>query len=168
MLTKKQKTSVIEEGIKKVKESKSLVFTEFNGVLVEDLKKLRGELKKVGAEVKVLKKRLLNLVLKNTGVSFDPANTKTQLATIFSKGDLTSVAGLVHKFAKDLAKKKKGEFLVAGAYDANENRVVDSNEFKAIATLPPREVLLAQVAMMLTMPIKKLLLVLNERSKKLT
>ena len=166
MLTKKQKTSVIEEGIKKVKESKSLIFAEFNGVLVEDLKKLRGELKKVGAEVKVLKKRLLNLVLKNTGVSFETTSAKTQLATIFSKGELTSVAGLVHKFTKDLARKKKGEFAVAGAYDAAENRVVDSIEFKAIATLPPKEVLLAQVAMMLTMPIKQLMMVLNEKAKK--
>jgi ribosomal protein L10 len=42
---------------------------------------------------------------------------------------------------------------------------VDANEFKAIATLPSREVLLAQIAMMLTMPLKQMMMVLNERAK---
>ena len=133
---------------------------------MEDFKKLRRELKKAGAELKVLKKRLLNIALKNSGVNFDPMAAKTQLGTIFAKGDLTSVAGLIHKFAKDLTRAKKGEFAVIAAYDLAEKRLVDANEFKAIATLPPREVLLAQVAMMLTMPLKQLMMVLNEKSKK--
>ena len=42
----------------------------------------------------------------------------------------------------------------------------DQNEFKTIAMLPSREILLAQIAMMLTMPLKQLMLTINERSKK--
>ena len=166
MLTKQQKSALLDQGAKKLKESKAMVFAEFNGVLVEDFKKLRRELKKAGADLKILKKRLLNIVLKNAGVAFDATNAKTQLGTIFSKGDLASVAGLVHKFSKDITKSKKGAFAVMGAYDFNEKRLVDSTEFKAIATLPSREVLLAQIAMMLTMPLKQMMMVLNERSKK--
>ncbi len=165
-LTKKQKGEAINSAAKKLQDSKSAVFAEFSGVLMEDFKKLRRELKKAGADLQVIKKRLLNIALKNIGADFDPMSAKTQLGTIFVKGDITSVAPLIHKFAKDLARAKKGEFAVVGAYDFNEKRAVDSNEFKAIATLPPREVLLAQIAMMLTMPLKQMMMVLNERSKK--
>ena len=165
MLTKQQKSNLIDDGVKKIQSSRMLVFMEYNKVLVEDFKKLRRELKKAGADFKVLKKRLLNIALKNSGINFDSMAAKAQLGTIFAKGDLTSVAGLIHKFSKDLTKAKKGEFSVMAAYDLLEKRLVDINEFKAIATLPSREILLAQIAMMLTMPLKQMMMVLNERSK---
>lgn len=165
-LTKVQKTSVINEAVKKINSSKAVVFAEFNKVGVEDLKRLRRELKKASADIKVLKKRLLNIALKNAGIQFDPVSRKTQLGTVFASGDMASVAAIMHKFSKELTKAKKGDFGVIAAYDAGEKRVVDANEFKAIATLPSKEVLLAQIAMMLTMPLKQMMMVLNERSKK--
>lgn len=165
-LTKQEKTNLIEQADKNLQQSKAAVFAEFNGVLTEDFKRLRRELKKVGADLKIVKKRLLNIALRKSGIAFDPANAKTQLGTIFSKEELTNLAGLVYKFSRDIIKSKKGQFTVLGAYDASEKRLVDANEFKAIATLPPREVLLAQIAMMLTMPLKQMMMVLNERSKK--
>ncbi len=165
-LTKQQKGELIDQASKKMSESQSAVFAEFSGVTVEDFKKLRRELKKAGADVKILKKRLLNIALKNAGVEFNPSSaTKNQMGAIFSKGELQEVAGLVHKFAKDVAKAKKGEFSVMAAYDFGDKRLVDAKEFNVLATLPSREVLLAQVAMMLTMPLKQMMMVLNERSK---
>jgi len=158
---------MVEEGEKKIAESRVLVFSEFNGVTTEAFKKLRRELKKTGADLKIIKKRLLNLMLKSVGAVFDPLTAKTQLGTIFTKGDLTSAASIIHKFSKELTKAKKGEFSVLAAYDLVEKRLVDVNEFKAIATLPPREVLLAQIAILLTMPLKQMMMALNERSKKL-
>jgi len=165
-LTKQQKSESIDKASKKLAESQSAVFAEFSGVSVEDFKNLRRGLKKAGADVKILKKRLLNIALKNAGVEFDPSSaTKNQMGAIFSKGELQEIAGLVHKFSKDLAKKKKGEFSVMAAYDFGEKRFVDAKEFTTLATLPSREVLLAQVAMMLTMPLKQVMTALNERSK---
>src|SRR3989338_10295837 len=166
MLTKNQKSVLLDEASKKLSASKAAIFAEFNRVAVEDLKKLRRELKKAGAELKVLKKRLLHLSLKKAGINFEPSVTKSQLGTVFTNGDFQSVASLIHKFGKDLIKTKKGEFSVMAAYDLAEKRLVNASEFKAIATLPPREVLLAQIAMMLTMPLKQLMMVLNEKIKK--
>jgi len=165
-LTKKQKTSLVDESVKRLKENETAVFVGFNGVLVEDFKKLKRDLKKVGADLKVVKKRLINISLKNSGINFDAMTAKSQMAAIFAKGDLTSVAAIINKFAKDLKKSKKGEFEVLGAYDMKENRLVDAKEFNLVATLPSREVLLAQIAMMLTMPIKKVMFGLTELSKK--
>ncbi len=164
-LTKKQKGELIDQGGKSASQSKAMVFAEFKGVSVEQFKHLRRELKKVGADMQVLKKRLLNIVLKNAGVNFDATTMKNQMGTIFSQGELSGIASTIHKFSKGLIKEKKGEFTVLSAYDTNEKRLVDANEFKAIATLPSREVLLAQIAMMLTMPLKQLMMVINEKSK---
>lgn len=156
---------MVSEMEKQLADSKAAVFADFDKLSTSELNKLRRELKKAGAELKVVKKTLLDLVLKKMSVSFDPLALKTQLATVFSKGDLMSIAGLVQKFVKDVAKGKVAKFSVLGAYDAGEKRFVDPNEFKVLATLPSREVLLAQIAMMLTMPIKQLLMVLNETAK---
>jgi len=164
-LTKKQKISLVDESVKKLKENETAVFAGFNGVLVEDFKKLKRDLKKVGADLKVVKKRLLNISLKNSGINFDAMTAKSQMTAIFAKGDLTSVAAIINKFAKAIKKSKNGEFEVLGAYDTKENRLVDAKEFNIVATLPSREVLLSQIAMMLTMPIKKIMIGLNERAK---
>ena len=169
MLTKSQKSAVIEVGAQRLKESETLVFAEFNGVSVENFKKLRRELKKLGADFKIVKKRLVNLILKNAGIDmFDVRASKNQLGTIFAKGDLSSIAGAVHKFSKEITKGKKGAFGVSGAYSFGEKRFVDPIEFKAIATLPSREVLLAQIAMMLTVPLKQIITIINEKSKQVT
>ena len=165
-LTKKQKISLVDESVKRLKENETAVFVGFNGVSVEDFKKLKRELKKVGADLKVVKKRLLNISLKNSGINFDTMTAKSQIAAVFAKGDLTSVASIINKFAKVIKKSKKGEFEVLGAYDMKENRMVDAKEFNLVATLPSREVLLSQIAMMLTMPIKKIMFGLTELSKK--
>lgn len=165
-LTKQQKTALIDEATKGMSDSKAAVFTEFKGVGMEDFKKVRRELKKVNADMKVVKKRLLNIALKNVGVEFDTMAMKDQMAAVFSKSDLSGVAPIVHKFAKEILKSKKGTFSVLAAYDAQDKRVVDANEFKVLATLPSREVLLAQIAMMLTMPLKQMMMTLNERAKK--
>ena len=165
-LTKKQKTSLVDEGAKKLKESLTAVFAGFNGVTVEDFKRLKRELKKAGADFKVVKKRLLNISLKNSGIQFDAMSAKSQLGAVFAKGDLSSVAAVINKFAKELKKSKKGEFEVMGAYDMKENRLVDAKEFNIVATLPSREVLLAQIAMMLTMPMKQIMMILSEKAKK--
>lgn len=165
-LTKQQKGALIDASTAKLNESKAAVFTEFKGVTVEEFKKLRRDLKKVNADMKVVKKRLLNIALEKMGVQFDTMALKDQMAAVFSRNELSSVAPIVHKFAKEMAKSKTATFSVLGAFDAQEKRVVDANEFKALATLPSREVLLAQIAMMLTMPLKQTMMVLNERAKK--
>ncbi len=165
-LTKTQKKEQIDFGAKKLQESNAVVFAEFKGITVEQFKKLRRELKKADADMKVLKKRLLNIALKNAGVEFDGTKMKNQLSTVFAHGDIASVAALIHKFSKEIVKGKKGEFSVLAAYDVPGKQLVDANEFRAIATLPSREVLLAQIAMMLTMPLKQVMMILSEKAKK--
>lgn len=167
MLTKDQKRKQIDLGLDKIKASQNLVFVDFHKVSAEDIKRLRKELKGVGADFKLIKKRLLRLVFKEAGLDFDPTQFKAQVGTIFLPEDLSSSAPAIYKFSKALEKAKKGDFKVLGGFNILEKKFIDVNEFNTIANLPSQEVLLAQVVMMLTMPIKQLMFLLQERSKQL-
>lgn len=166
-LTKIQKKEQVAFGLDKIKNSGNLIFADFNKTKSEDIKVLKRVLKAQNADFKVIKKRLLRIALKDSGLEFDPLQFKTQMGTIFIPGELSGIAAGIYKFAKDNEKGKKGEFKILGGFDVKEKRFIDAVEFVAIAKLPSREVLLAQIAMMLTMPIKKVMIALNERAKKL-
>src|SRR3989338_2197447 len=167
MLNKQQKSELVAQSAKKLQESKAVAFAEFSGISVCKLSQLRRELKKVTGDFKVIKKRLLDIALKKTGINFSPDAVKTQLGTIFSKSDLVSVAPVLYKFAKEIkkGKGKEGVFEIVSAYDAEEKKVLEAQGFSIIATLLPREALLAQIAMMLTMPLKQIMNILEQRSK---
>lgn len=163
MLTKQQKTEQIKKISELLKNNRLLIFTDFSGTSVEDLKKLRGSLTAgAGAKLKVFKKRLLGITLKKDGFDFDPNIFESQLATVFSDKDISEVASVVYKFFKGV--EKKG-FKILGAYDLVAKNFVDAETVKMIGNLPPREVLLAQVIGMLTAPIRMLMYVLNEKAK---
>ena len=167
MLTKDQKKEQVELGGKELGEAKSLIFAAFTGVKTADVKNLKTALRALGAKYKVFKKRLLNIAMKNAGVAVDPMQFPGQLGTVFAPKAIYDIAGTVHKFAKALLKTAKVDFKVMGAYDAAEKKFYDAAAFATIAKLPSREVLLAQIAMMLTMPVKKVMVALNSRSEQL-
>lgn len=164
MLTKAQKESHVALSSKLIAGSKALVFADFSGAPTKEINKLKAELKKAGATYKVVKKRLLNIALKEAGIETDGLAVKAPVATIFAPEDLTSVAGAIYKFAKELAKAKIN-FSVVGAFDREQGKAVSIEEFNVIARLPSREVLLGQVVGTMTGPLRKFMVVLQEIAK---
>src|SRR3989304_6080683 len=150
MLTKEEKKKQVELGEKELKGSQSLVFADFGGVATADVRNLKTSLRDKNAKYKVFKKRLLKIALKNAGFDVDVDKFEAQLGTVFAATPIYDIAGMVHKFAKDLLKKTKKDFKIMGAYDVKEKKFFDAAQFATIAKLPAREVLLAQIAMMLT------------------
>lgn len=165
MLTKSQKTEQVKEGKELIKASQNLVFADFTSVGVEEIKKLKKELRTAGATFKVYKKRLLKIALKEAGIDFDPSQFEAQVGTVFTAKELTSVAAQIYKFSKELAKKKK-DFKVLGAYDLAVKSFMDPAQFTVIAKLPSKEVLLAQLVGVLAGPIRVFMYILQEKSKK--
>jgi len=165
MLTKEQKKKQVALGEDLLKKSKTLVFADFTGVDTGSVRRIKIEVKKVGAAFKVIKKRLLKLAFKNLGIDFDPLQYAAQVGTFFIPEDLSSVAGPIHKFAKDLAKEKK-EFKVLGAYDLANKAAISLEDFNAIAKLPGRETLLAMVLGAITGPLRAFMYLANEIGKK--
>ena len=166
MLTRQQKEEQVKLGIEELKKAESLILVDFNAIPTVDLRNLRTLLKEFNGKMKVIKKRLLKIIFQKQGVDLDPTTFKSQVGAVLVPTDLYAVSAKIYKFIKDLAKSKK-DLKVLSVFDLKNNKPVTVEEFVKIAKLPTREVLLAQVAMMLTVPIKKLLIVLNSRKKQL-
>lgn len=169
MKTKLQKEKDLEKGKELLGKSKTLVFVDFDKLRVEETRKLRRELKSLGATMFVLKKRLLNILLKDTG--FNSRQTKFSLGTIFSPTDLEKISGPVYKFfsklvGPDKTDKTFGVKKILGGYDAESKALIDSRIVVAIGQLPPREILLGQLVGMIAAPLRTFLYVLSEKSKK--
>lgn len=165
MLTKDQKQKVIKDAAETIKNSKNLIFADFGGVGTKDINKLKKELKKSGALFTVTKKTLLKLALKEVGIDFDPLQFRASVGVVYLPSDLTSAAGLIYKFSKDLAKEKKN-FQILGNYDMANKIFMTADEFMVIAKLPTKEVLLAQVVGAMSGTIRAFVYIVDQLSKK--
>ena len=155
MLTKQQKAEQIKEGKKAISNSQSLVFIDFSGKTVEDLKKLRRVLLDIGAKLKVIKKKLLRGAFKESGIDFNPEQFESQVGTIFSDKDILGIAGPIYK----------SELKILGGYDLFAKNFIDAETVRKIGRLPSREILLGQLVGMISAPIKMFMHVLSEKSK---
>ncbi|HEY4498089.1 MAG TPA: 50S ribosomal protein L10 [Candidatus Paceibacterota bacterium] len=63
-ITRAKKEEIFSEGSEKISQSRFLIFADFQGVGVSELQQLRRTLAEVGANFKVIKKRILRLVLR--------------------------------------------------------------------------------------------------------
>lgn len=163
MKTKKQKIQIVEETEKIIQKSGILLFINFTALKFEEMKKLRKILKTKNNLLKIIKKRLLKVALKNQGIDFNPEQFEAQAAAIFSNQELNDLAAPVYKFAK----KNKEGFKILGAYDLIKKEFIDAEKVNFIAQLPSKEIILARLIGMITAPLKMFLLVLQGRAEKI-
>jgi len=162
MLTKQQKIKILSDTNDLLKDSKFLLFTDFTGISVEDSKSLRRLVSDLGAKYKVIKKKLMRVAFEKSQIGFNPEKFKSQLGTIFSSKDISEVAGPVYKFSKEM--EKKG-FKILGAYDLEKGEFLEGEFVKKIGQLPSREIILGQLAGVLSAPLKMLMYILDQKSK---
>ncbi len=160
--TKDQKSNILTKGREELKDSTNLIFADFGGTTAQDLRNLRLTLKDAGAKFQVIKKRFLRILLKERDIEFDPKEFEMQLGTVFAKRDIFEAAGSIYKFAKD-----KENFKILGGLDLNNAEKMDADFIKRIGQLPSREILLGQVLGTIVAPLRALMWILQERSKKL-
>lgn len=166
MKTKARKHEDLKTGEALLKNSEGLVFVDFKNVRTADLRELRRDLKKSGNPLYVLKTRLVGLLLKKHGVEFDVKKFKTSAGTVFAS-NLESAASTVYKFFKKLETEKRGDTKkMLGGYDVKQKRYLEQPRIVMIGQLPPREVLLAQLAAMIAAPVRSLLYVLDQKAKR--
>ncbi len=170
MKTRAQKEEELANARELFEKSQALIFADFTKITAENLRKLRTELKKSGANFLVIKKRILGILLKEKGIDVDLKQFKTSVGTIFSEVDSEHVAGPAFKFfsgmevaegeAKDVWIKK-----ILTGYDINAKVAMNAEQIIYIGKLPPREVVLAQLLGMLAAPIRSFMYLLDQKSK---
>ena len=171
MKTKAQKGEELKKAKVLFEKSEGLVFTDFTKIPAEDIRRFRIELKKSDASFLVIKKRLLALLLKEKGVDVDLKQHKTSVGTIFAEKGAEGIAGPAFKFFSGLEVPEGGDknmwvSHLLGGYDIKNNVQMDAAQVVHIGKLPSREVLLGQLLGMLASPIRSLLYILDQKSKK--
>ena len=163
-----QKIESVEELRGRLTGVKTVLLTEYRGLTVAQLSDLRKQLRSVSAEYKVIKNRLARLAL-----SPDLAEVKGLLkgptGMIISKDDPVAVAKALHTFART-----NQALVIKAGYI--EGRVLQPDRLKALADLPSRDALraqivgaitgpLAQIVGLLQAPQRDLVYVLSQRGK---
>jgi len=165
MKTKAQKQESIRKAADLIEKSTALVFTDFGGVTMEDTKRLRRSLREDGAQMFVLKKRLLGVAMKEKGKEFDPQSYPGPVGAVFATNGIESASAAVVKFFKGLKLEKAK---VLGGYDLAANKPLDKETVLMIGNLPSREVLLGQLLGMLSAPVRSFLYILKQKSETTT
>jgi len=166
MLTKEQKKASIAKGEELIGVSKNILFTDFTGIPTADLRKLRMLMRELGGSFSVIKKRLLKIALTRKGITYDPTRFEAQAGLITLTQPIYETAGKIQALVKELAKAKK-DLKILGGVDLESNQEISAEDFVKIAKLPSRETLLTQIAFMLTMPVKKVMVALHSQQEKI-
>jgi len=146
MLTRDQKSKIIQDLTKKIQVSKSLVFSDYTGTTVGKMKKLRDELRKTGASYKITKKKLIEIALKEADISIDVKSMQGQIGIALGGEDETSAAKVLAKFSKE----NKNFKILSGVLEKKE---IAGKEVLALAALPSKEEMLAKLVRTINAPV---------------
>ena len=151
-LNRNEKAAVISDVAAQVARSQTLALAEYRGLTVEHLNKLRREARDKGVYLHVLKNTLARRAV--TGTPFEVAAETMAGPLIYGfSEDAVAAAKVIADFAKG-----NDKLVVKGG--AYAGKALDANGVKALAAIPSREVLIAQVAGLLKSPIQRLAMVL--------
>lgn len=158
MLTRKQKEVLVNELTDKIKESKSIVFADYSGVKATAINQLKSNLKKEGTNLRVIKKNLIELSLKNANIDVDVKSLAGQLAITISNNDEVAPARVLSKFAKDNENLK----ILGGVLGTKQ---MSAQEVMALAKLPSKEELIAKLVGTINAPLSGLVNVLSGNTR---
>ncbi|RLC82373.1 MAG: 50S ribosomal protein L10 [Chloroflexi bacterium] len=148
---KVRRVALYKESISK---SQGVIFTDYRGMNTAQLTELREQLKEAGGTFMVVKNNLLRIALKELGFPVPDDILKGPVALGLAYQDITQTAKNIVKYSDEFGFPTiKGGFL--------GSKLITIEEIQALAKLPPREVLLAQLVSGLQSPIYGLVNVLS-------
>jgi large subunit ribosomal protein L10 len=151
------------EAVKNLKESfngsKGVVVTHYIGLNTSEITDLRSQVKEAGARFCVAKNSLVKLALKDTQYAGLSDFFSGPTAVVFSKDPISGIKA-VKSFSD---KNEKLKFIKAGL----QEKVIDTDEFLALAKLPSLEEIRAKLTGILIAPQQQLVQVLNAASTEL-
>ncbi|MEI7843393.1 MAG: 50S ribosomal protein L10 [Gallionellaceae bacterium] len=157
-LNLQEKQAVVAEVGAQVALAQTIVLAEYRGIAVSDITKLRANARSSGVYLHVLKNTLARRAVQ--GTSFEALADKMVGPLVYSiSADAVAAAKIMHEFAKTNDKL----VIKAGMYNG---KAMDVAAVNALATVPSKEVLLAQLLGLLQNPVSSLARVLCAVSEK--
>ena len=146
-LNRNEKAAVVTDVAAQVARSQTLALAEYRGLTVEHLNKLRRDARDKGVYLHVLKNTLARRAVAGTPFEVAAESMVGPLIYGFSE-DAVAAAKVIADFAKGNDKLD----VKAGAY---AGKALNAEGVKALASIPSKEVLLAQLAGLLKSPISR-------------
>ena len=154
------KKVVVSEIEGYAKEAKAIVLVDYRGLTVAQANELRNDVRSAGGVYKVYKNRLMKIAFENLGIQFPAADFEGTTAVLFHANDEVAPAKIaLDGFTKYEKKLKLKSGFVSGKY-------FNTEEITALANIPSREVLVAQLLGLLTNPMRSLAVAISEVAKK--
>jgi large subunit ribosomal protein L10 len=153
-ITLNQKRKVVEDISKRIKSSKAIIFADYRGLTVEQDTEMRSAMRKAGINYTVVKNTLTRFAVKENGLDDITPYLVGPTSMASSETDPVAPAKVLNEYAKKFNMLEIKVGIVEG-------KVVDLKGIKALAELPPREVLIAKALGGLNAPISGLVNVLS-------
>ncbi len=138
MSTKAFKSEKISQMKEKIEKAKVAIVTDYKGLSVEEITKLRRSIQKEDGDYMVTKNTLAKIAVKGTEYEVLADSLTGPVAIAFGFDDQVAPAKALAKFIKET---KKGEILAA----AMDGKLLSASEAKALATLPSKQEIYAKM-----------------------
>ena len=155
VLSKDSKKEILQDLIVKLKESKGVVLTDYQGMNVSQINSLRNELRENKVEFKIVKNTLMEKASEELNVKDLTKDLIGCTAMAFCSDDGIAPARLLKEYFK---KNKIDLKIKSGLIDG---RVFSSEKIIEIASLPSKDVLIAQIVAGIKSPLYSLVFILQ-------
>jgi len=153
-ITREAKEQIVAQLSEELKAANAAIFVDYKGLTVEEATELRKQFREAGVNYKVVKNTLTKIALENVGYKDLISYMTGPTAVAISQDDPVAPAKVLSDFIK---KHKKMEFKVGFV----DGKVINVDEIKELAELPPKEELVAKLLASLNSPIYGLVNVLQ-------
>ena len=150
-----QKKKEVSELAEKMKEAKIILLTDYRGINVSDVTKLRAELRNSKSEYRVIKNNITRRALAEAGIEGLDNLLEGPTAVIMNNEDYLETAKAIYNYSKDNDFYK----IKGGVIDG---KVMTAEEIITLAKLPSKETLLSMLAGALLANISKLAVALDQ------
>ena len=152
-LNRSEKEAVISDVTSLAAKAQTLVIAEYRGITVADMTKLRNAARSNGVSLSVLKNTLARRAV--AGSAFEVVSDQMTGPLIYGFSEDAVAAA---KVVADFAKTNDKLVIRGGAYGGKS---LDANGVKQLASIPSKEVLLAQLLGLMQSPISRTARVLS-------
>lgn len=149
-----KKAATIAELESRIARAELMILTDYRGLNVVDLQGLRGQLRGVGAEFAIAKNTLTRIAANKQGITSLDAVLEGPTALVFTGEDVVGPSKVINDFVRtSRILKVKGVLL--------QGKVGGAEQVEALATLPPKEELIATIVGALDAPISNVVFALD-------
>jgi large subunit ribosomal protein L10 len=142
-----RKEAAVQELRDRLAESQNLFLTDFAGLTVEEITKLRGELRKDGSTYAVVKNTLFKIAAGEDIAKQLDEFLAGPTGIVFAGSDPVAPAKAIKQFADDSKKLGIKAAIVDGKF-------ADKSQIEALAALPPKAELIAKLVGSLASPLR--------------